>query len=192
MTEERKVICLHGCNQDAGMFKRLLKDYKKIGAAYNLTFVFVEAEHTHPLGGKTWYGGPPLDIYKIGEIPLPAPCWTAPTLERIHQIIEDEKAYALLGFSQGGNVVDTYLATYVSTTRIKYAAILSGYEFVDGNRVVVNTPLLNVYSEADTIVPAKFAPTHYNVIVPLKHDKGHKVPTSRPMIRIICGWLSGH
>jgi predicted esterase len=183
-----RVLCLHGCNQDGPMFERLLKDYIKIGAKLDVELIMSEANHVHPNGGKTWFSKP-LDVSEIGTLALDVDMVT-PTLQDLHVEIESTKADVLLGFSQGGNVVDTYLGMYQGRTRIKKAVIISGYEFVDKARKHLDTPLYSVFSPQDTVVPPRHQPVHYKSLACIEHDKGHKMPTSRPVIRRLMQWIS--
>lgn len=181
------VLCLHGCNQTQEMFEGLLKNFIKFGEKqYNLKFHFTEAKYDHPLGGKTWYNRP-LNVAEIGSIPYDA-ALVSDTLDDIKQIIQKENIHVLLGFSQGANVVDTYLA-YRDSANIKCAVLLSGYSLVDANRQPVDVPVLTVISESDDIVPAKFNPTGYKENQVINHDKGHKLPTQNPQIRQICTFM---
>lgn len=181
------VLCLHGCNQSEKMFRDLLKQFIKLGEKqYNLKFHFVEAKYDHPLGGKTWYNRP-LDVAAIGSIPFDEDL-VRDCLSDIATVIKEKNIHVLFGFSQGGNVVDTFLAYKYSASEfpsIKCAVILSGYSLQDSNRKDVDVPVLGVISSADDIVPAKYNPTGYTKGIVLEHDKGHKLPTKNPQIREI-------
>lgn len=182
-----KVLCLHGCNQSEAMFQSLLKGWKKILAQHNLELHYIQGAREHHLGNYTWYEED-LDVDQIGVAEyheeLVKPC-----LERVHSYIHENGITALLGFSQGGNVIDTYLSQYEGVTPIQRAVILSGYELVDPGRKALATPLLSYYSEADTIVPARFRPKNYENLIEVAHDNGHKLPKGNPAIRKLCNFL---
>lgn len=72
--------------------------------------------------------------------------------------------HVLLGFSQGANVVDTFLA-YKGNPRIKCAVIMSGYSLVDPKRVSHTIPVLGVISEIDDIVPHNLNPTQGKILI---------------------------
>lgn len=192
------VLCLHGCCQTAAMFKDILKHLERIGAQQDLKFFYLEANFDHPNGGKTWFY-PPLNVADIGKIPYD-PVAMMPTLldldAALSSIIKNENIDVLLGFSQGGNLVDTYLNYFnvvverEKKKKIRCAIILSGYSFVDDKRSVkLDIPLLNVLSKTDEIVPYRLAPSMYNHITILEHDKGHKTPTSKPQLREIVQFI---
>ena len=180
------VLCLHGCNQTQEMFKRLMKNYIRLGKQYNLNFYFTEAKYEHPIGGKTWYKTP-LNVEDIGHIKHDFDL-TNDTLVDIENLIHDNHIDILLGFSQGGNVVDTYLAVK-KNTMIKRAVIMSGYSLLNPPLPLSpsnNIPILNVISQNDTVVPFNLAPKTHDEIYTLEHDKGHKLPTKNSQIRKIC------
>jgi len=110
------------------------------------------------------------------------------TLCDIDALIAEHNITVLLGFSQGGNVVDTYLA-YRNNPNIKCAVIMSSYALVDEDRSSlmekVNIPVLTVSSAADVVVPQTLTPI-YPTTFALEHDKGHRLPTKKPSIRKIC------
>lgn len=185
-----KVLCLHGCNQTKSMYESILKSLVKIGTkSHDLEFFFIEAEYEHPLGGFTWYNRP-LEVKDIGSIEydddLVRSC-----MDQIQRAIDELDIDVLVGFSQGGNVVDTYLATH-EDTRIKRAIIFSGYELNNKDRQTVKIPTLSVYSEEDTVVESKHRPSHYEILSEFKHEKGHKHPTGNPLQRSFCEFIKGN
>jgi predicted esterase len=185
----KNVLCLHGCNQTEEMFRALMKDYVKIGEKqYNLKFYFIEAKYDHPLGGKTWYKRP-LNVSDIGSVGCDEDL-TADVLNDLCDEIEKKGITTLLGFSQGANVVDTFLA-YKGHPGVNAAVLMSGYSLIDCNRKTLDVPMLAVVSEKDEIVPHKYTPTAYKTIETIKHDKGHKLPTQKPIIRRVCAFMGG-
>ena len=181
------VLCLHGCNQTQEMFQRLMKNYIRLGEKqYNLKFHFTEAKYDHPLGGKTWYNKP-LNVSDIGSIEYNEKL-VSDILDDIAILIEENNINVLLGFSQGANVVDTFL-TY-RPGLVERAIIMSGYSLVDPDRKISNTPVMIVSSEQDTVVPCKLNP-QYEKTSTLVHDKGHKLPTRNTQIREICTFARG-
>ena len=185
------ILCLHGCNQNKQIFEDLTKNLRQIATTYSkqnncseFIWHYIEAKYDHSLKNKTWYPIE-LDIPKIGTIEIDHEM-VSTTLDELDKEIKDLKIDVLIGFSQGGNVVDTYLV-YKSNS-IKCAVIFSGYNLVDANRTVVDTPVMNVYSNKDTIVLPKFMPVYKNMTVK-QHDKGHKLPTSKPFVRDIVDFI---
>jgi predicted esterase len=215
------ILCLHGCRQDQKMLAGLLKDFTAIAKKEGISSVnFHEAKYDAVGGGKTWYSTP-LVLEDIGKIKY-SPELVGSTLDELDTVIKDQKINVLIGFSQGGNVVDTYLGYYKSLystendeedtssaaassssfltekedvkeskkqSPIKVAVIFSGYSLVDPNRETSTIPIMNITSSSDLIVPAQYAPSHYTNIVALEHDKGHKIPTSKPFLRSIVAFI---
>ena len=178
------VLCLHGCNQSEGMFRELMKNYVRLGEKqYNLKFHFMEAQYNHPNGGKTWYNKP-LDVKEIGSIVYDEEL-TKDALTHLNQVINEYNIDVLLGFSQGANVVDTFM-THGGHPNIKRVVLMSGYSLIDLSNKMVDTPCLAVISESDTVVPHILNPTNYHESHIFKHYKGHKLPTSNKTIRDIC------
>lgn len=165
-----------------------MKNIVKLGEKqYGLKFHFAEAKYDHPQGGKTWYNKP-LDVSQIGRIPYDE-ALVSDALDDIAKIVETNQIHVLLGFSQGGNVVDTFLQ-YRPHASIRCAVILSGYSLVDAARKTIDgVSLLNIVSEADTIVPHILAPQDYKSVQTIRHDKGHKIPTQNGFIREMCSFM---
>lgn len=183
------VLCLHGCNQTQSAFEGYMKNFIKLGKQYNLNMNFIEAKYDHPIGGKTWYHKP-LVVEDIGRIEYDQSL-VQNTLDDIYNIIEEKDISVLFGFSQGGNVIDTFL-TYRGHSNLKCAVILSGYNLVNSERDKftdkIDIPVLLVGSDDDTVVPYEFTPTYKNSFE-LKHNKGHKLPTKNTEIRKICKFM---
>lgn len=184
------VLCLHGCNQTETMFRDLMKNFIKLGEKqYGIKFHFTEAKYDHPLGGKTWYKVP-LHVPDIGTIAYSEDL-VKDTMDDIRELIHKNNITVLLGFSQGANVVDTYLAYFNNDNLIKRAVILSGYSLVDNNRnPSINVSVLGVVSDSDTVVSSNLNPTGYKTSQVIKHDKGHKLPTSNTTIRQILTFMN--
>lgn len=198
------VLCLHGCRQDAKMFESILRDYIKIGSkSHNLMFHFLEGAYDDPLKGKTWYSRP-LDVAAIGAIPYESDL-VASAMVQLDKAIDRCKATVLLGFSQGGNVIDTYLHHHGGTTKIERAVLCSTYPLVSwtptpsavdvyDQRPPLDLPVLSVYSSSssdDSITPPAFQPTAYSPLHTMTHTKGHKMVTSKPVIREMCAFMAG-
>ena len=181
------VLCLHGCNQTEGMFRDLMKNYIRLGEKqYGLKFHFMEGQYDHPNGGKTWYNKP-LDVKEIGSIVYDEEL-TKDTLCHLDRLIDENQIDVLLGFSQGANVVDTFM-THAKHPNIKRVVLMSGYSLIDPTNQTVNVPCLSVISESDTIVPHLLNPTNYKKSHVIPHNKGHKLPTSNKTIRDICEFI---
>ncbi len=182
--QERHMLCLHGCNQTEEAFKSYMKQMVKIASQYNIQCHFVEAMYDHPLGGKTWFAKP-LDLKDIGVQRFDdTDLKTEKTLDQIHEVVTKNNVSIILGFSQGGCVADTYIA--YKNPNIKKLVVLSGYSFVDENRKNNDVAeLLNVFSKSDEVVKSNLRPSHYSTISEISHDKGHKIPGSAEIRKIL-------
>lgn len=188
------ILCLHGCGQTAEMFQSILKEFIKIGEKdYGFHFFFLEGEYPRD-NGKQWFDQD-LSLDQIGSLRYPEDISIETVfkcLNRLHSCIVENKIDVLLGFSQGGNVIDTYLSHFIYHHPIKYAVIFSGYNFIHDLRQVRYPALLNVFSESDEVVKPIYRPNNYSNIEEMIHDKGHKMPTSKPFIRDILKKISDH
>lgn len=185
------VLCLHGCNQTQSMFEGFMKNIVKMGEKqHNLNFIFTEAEHDHPNGGKTWYNKP-LDVKEIGHIAYDIDL-TKDALTKLSDTIKTNNIDVLLGFSQGANVVDTYMA-HCDHHSIKRVVLMCGYSLVEDAPISIDTSCLSVISANDKIVPFELDPgsskLRYSKSHVIKHEKGHVLPTSKPMMRSICNFI---
>ncbi len=137
-----------------------------------------DADSVAAPSGKTWYSTQ-LQLSHIGLIQY-SPELVGDTLDDLDAVVQahKDKDVILLGFSQGGNVVDTYLARRynVDSSIVKGAIIISGYSLVDAERKMVSVPLLNVVGNVDTIVAPNLYPTEYRCSELIVHPDGHIIP----------------
>lgn len=180
------VLCLHGCCQNQEIMKDLMKNFIKIGEKYDLNFFFTEAKYDHPIEGKTWYKRL-INVEDIGNIHYDV-TFVQSTLDDIKEIITQHNISCLIGFSQGANVVDTYLG-YMSDHRVKSAVMFSGFSLCDESRKKSLVPIINVISDQDTIVSNKMAPSAYYSIIEIKHDDGHTIPKFEHIYLNICSFI---
>lgn len=187
------ILCLHGCGQNMIMFKQLMKNLAKIGSKYNFKFFYMEAKYDATKDEsdgtirKTWYREQ-LNLADIGVMKINHNL-IRDVMDDIDRKIEEHDISVLLGYSQGGNVVDTYLS-YRENNRIKCAIIMAGYSFVDENKPIVSIPVLSIISKLDMIVPTATAPliNHVNITI-MEHNGGHNIITSKPKLREICEFI---
>ena len=187
MPDPAKVLCLHGCNQTKESFQNYMKHIVKMGEIkHNLEFIFIDAKYDHPKGGKTWYNQP-LNIEDIGVAKYNYDL-TNDALIDLSNIIAALQPTVLLGFSQGANVVDTFMS-HCDHLSVKKVVLLNGYSLIE-DPIVIESNCLSVVSDYDTIVPSKLDPVvKYTTRETIKHNKGHVLPTSKPMIRNICTFM---
>jgi len=181
------ILCLHGCCQNVEILKNLLRDYIKLSTP-NTQWYFIEGKYNHSRCGKTWFY-PELSLDQIGKDVI--------EMNEINNILNDIDIYikenkinVLIGFSQGGNVVDCYLRLFKND--IKCAIIYAGYTFPQLVKLQnsINLPILYITSENDEIVPTELRPTDYENMILLLHDKGHKIPTQKIIIKQVLSFIS--
>lgn len=185
-----RVLCLHGCRQSKDVFESILKPLVKMSEKYDVNFYFIEGMYDCIDHGKTWYNKP-LIIEDIGKINYD-PELIKECMAQVDQFIIENNITVLLGFSQGGNVIDAYLRSdCLGRMKIEKAVIISGYSFIYPDvDLLLDTPLLSIFSPMDEIVRPEFKPVLYKNIEEIEHDKGHKIPTRKPILRRICEFLS--
>lgn len=172
------VLICHGCRQNSEQSISLFRDYvKKIKKQFPYAnFIYFEGQYDHVDRGKMWYKTL-LDLDRIGTDDIPNSDITE-TLDYLEENIRANNINILIGFSQGGNLVSTYLRTRNTDLHIKRAAIISGYDFplYTENFISVERLVL-VYSKCDEIVDYRLTPT---IKIPkdsliMEHSKGHKI-----------------
>lgn len=175
---------LHGCCQNSEMAKNLFRDYvKKIKLVQpTAKFYFIEAQYEHSEKGKMWYRTQ-LELNRIGSNDIPDSD-VIETLQYIENIVREKSINCLIGFSQGGNLVSTYLRLCNNDLHIQRAAIISGYDFpkYTNNPIGSLTSLVFVTSDFDEIVKSNLTPTTDTKNFTLKHEKGHIICTRSSFI----------
>lgn len=176
------IAILHGCCQTPEMIKGLMKDYiKKIEKqckekTLEVNFFFPSGQFEHLDKGKMWYQTT-LELDRIGSDDIPESDIIS-TLEYIECFIKTNKINILIGFSQGGNVVSTYLRLKNEDRHIKTAAIISGYDFPRYLKCHFNNiNLIIVYSKEDNVVDYKLSPVSVFDTLDMVHEKGHTIFT---------------
>jgi predicted esterase len=191
-TEEINVLMLHGCNQNEQMFRDLMKTFMEIGNASAkkknivLNWHFIQAKYPHSLGNFTWYHKE-LDVAQIGSIPMDHDL-VDETLDNLDEIINKLNINVLFGFSQGANVASTFIDYRNNNSNVKKAVLCSGYSLVDPDRKPSEILVMNVISDSDVVVKPEFMSTYPNMKI-MKHEKGHKLPTSKPFVREIIDFM---
>lgn len=184
---------LHGCRQNKTIFEQLMVKYVKKLKAMNVEakWIFIEGQYdyiseTGETKGKMWYSEL-LNIETIGIENIFTDSIIA-TMTFIDNIVTQNKVDILLGFSQGGNVVSTYLKS-VRNEQIKCAIIMAGYDFPIYRSITSTVPVLYITSEYDEIVPPKHTLIGYDNLTTMYHDKGHKVCQASDFCSVVMKWL---
>lgn len=172
------ILICHGCRQNSERSISLFRHYvKKIKKQFSYaTFTYLDGQYDHTDRGKMWYKTL-LDLCRIGKDDIPYSDITS-TLDYLEENIRINNINILIGFSQGGNLVSTYLRKRNSDLHIKRAAIISGYDFPAYTEESLKVErLVLVFSRDDEIVDYHLTPA---IKIPedsliMEHCKGHKV-----------------
>ncbi|MBB19620.1 MAG: hypothetical protein CMP20_09195 [Rickettsiales bacterium] len=164
MDEKPVCIVLHGCCQGTRDNKGRL-DIERYGkklwkkARKRSDVEFVEALYTYinpetdQQQGKHWYD----KQLQVADIPhgIAFEDGYMQTVEHLHDIIVGfgDRPVVLVGFSQGANVIDTYLAHHAKPVSVLAAVLFSGYGFVSTKRQTISVPTVYVGHPEDSIVP---------------------------------------
>jgi predicted esterase len=173
------VLVLHGCCQgtllrgtiDIASYGKKL--WHKLSKHYRVVFafaphVFVDAE-TGKERGKHWFA----KQLEVDQIPVGIPYseeLTSTTLDRLHATIGTFDARVLIGFSQGSNVIDTYLAHHPDTHPVDCVVLFSGYGLTCDDRKEVDVPCMMVGCPEDDVVPWPPRFVSYETIETIEHD----------------------
>lgn len=179
-----KVGFLHGCRQTSDMFESLTKVYRELLSKQgNFEFIFIEGQYDY-ITGKTWFKTN-LELSLIGTDHIPED-EIYETLNYVENIVRREEINVLVGFSQCGNIVDTYLRLKNSDSHIKSALILNGYSFPRYHKLIpIVDKFVFVFSSKDDVVRPELLHNNYQSIIKFEHDKGHKLNNSKPFVRSI-------
>lgn len=160
--------------------KRVIQD--------EVEFFFLEGPHIHPRTGKMWFETT-WEMEDIGKdhnrIPIED---MERTLDYLEGFVREKQIDILLGFSQGGLVIDSFLRLRkeaVAELKFKGIILLSSYTFPDlaSQLPPSELPLMFVGSESDEFVPLTLIPSGYSKTQVVLHDKGHKVPQTRLLVQ---------
>jgi predicted esterase len=187
--EEMNVGILHGCRQSSEVISSLLKDYVKKLKTYNpsASFFFLDGAFDYSEFGKMWYRTE-LCLEGIGTDDIPEADIES-TLDYVSSFVKTNKINIFIGFSQGGNVIDSYLRLRNIDTHIQTAIIMSGYSFPRYQNLMVSIPVLFIASQSDEIVPFSLLPSGYTNKTLMEHDKGHKIQLKKSFVNDVAKWL---
>lgn len=169
-----RIAVLHGCCQNSEMIENLLKDYiKKVKKTNGDNQVyFIQGQYIHRDRGYMWYRTH-LELDRIGSDDIPESDINE-TLDYIESFIKEKEINCLIGFSQGGNVVSTYLRLRNGDSHITKSIIMAGYDFPRYvNLPIIVSKLILIYSEEDKIVDYKLTESISSEAIKLSHNKGH-------------------
>jgi predicted esterase len=180
---------LHGCRQSSDVISSLLNDYRKKLKTYDpsTNFFFLEGPFNYSEFGKMWYQTE-LRLEGIGTDDIPESDIET-TLDYLSAFVKTNRINSLIGFSQGGNVIDTYLRLRNNDTHIQTAIIMSGYGFPRYESLLVSIPVLFIASQSDDIVPFSLLPLGYTNKTQMEHDKGHKIQLKKSFVNDVAKWL---
>lgn len=179
-----KVAFLHGCCQTKEMFASLAKPYIGMLDKKFAKITHLEGQYDHSRSGKMWFRSE-FDFALIGTDVAPS-SEVDETLDHVEEQVRSSNINMLIGFSQGGNVVDSYLRLRNGDGHIKSAVIFNGYSFPRYHDLTPSVlTLVYVSSDADEIVKPDQLHNNYPESTCLTHDKGHKLQASKPFARSV-------
>lgn len=185
-----RIGALHGARQDVATFestcRTLLRKLRQHwlslhGPEAEVELHLLPAPYAHPERGGMWFathlclsqiGSNFVDDADVGD-----------TMDIVQAWVRARDITMLVGFSQGGNVVATYLRLRNADRHIDRAIIVSGYDYP---RYVHDFPieverLVIVYSDQDDVVSGHYTSdlvhtvsdtTHVCLV---SHDHGHRM-----------------
>ena len=180
------VLCLHGCGGDRDSFRYTLRRFRHRDKHDGVRYIFCDAPYDNESGGKKWYETllslPPSKEYLTYNA---NDC--ADTLDIIARDIIKYDIHVLLGFSQGANVIDTFLS-HRNAPSIKCAVLLSGYSFASTDRCAICVPILVATSSCDTAIPSALQIPQKGMAL-IHHTNGHAVDRGRNTMRKIIQFI---
>ena len=198
------VLFLHGCRQNSEIYMQIMSNYIKMisklapgSKFYGLDGPFQyngELEnHLNQKGlsavnlgesSRMWYETV-LRIESIGFDNTPHEHIIF-TLDYLEMKIELHDIDILIGFSQGANLVDTYVRLRNLNSKIKKVIIFNGYTFPRYETLLPNVQKgIIVTSQSDEIVPPHTLCNNYLNSSYFEHEKGHKIKTNNSFIRTV-------
>jgi predicted esterase len=168
----RNLLCLHGRGHTISSFKVATTSLRK--RCQDINFAYLEGPYVY--GNGRSYCDIDNDIKTVLNLDYNERILSK-SLELLDTKIKDNNITMLLGFSQGGLLVDTYLRKYaLNNTQIKKAVIMSGFSFKDLVNINENVHVFNIVSPVDIIISPIYAPKHYKYIKTGNHQYGHRIP----------------
>jgi predicted esterase len=162
-----RVLCFHGYGQNAALFKQLMKEFERKGAQCMPPLEFHYIQGDYPVPGKEngymWFDQV-VEPGMIGRIRYEESLVKKDCM-RIIKYIRENEITALMGYSQGANVVDTLLR-YFLVPEIEHAVMIAGCSFCKDEECMLRkfpmetdtAKILHVLSISDEIVPVVLCP----------------------------------
>lgn len=178
--QQRKILCLHGGGQTASSFENTRGMQSLIAALPEIEFVFPTGSYDGPL----WIPDPPNGK---GE-PTTDPDIASLSVNALEAVVADQGPfYGILGYSQGGAFVTTFLSQTSSAT-FEVALIFCGYlptthlglvERIDASAPFENIRALVFMGTNDNVIPnalSRDAAAKYGAATLVYDAVGHEVP----------------
>ena len=178
--QQRKILCLHGGGQTASSFENTRGMQSLIAALPEIEFVFPTGSYDGPL----WIPDPPNGK---GE-PTTDPYIASLSVNALEAVVANQGPfYGILGYSQGGAFVTTFLSQTSSAT-FEVALIFCGYlptthrglvSRIDAAAPFENIRALVFMGTNDNIIPnemSRNAAAKYSSATLVYDAVGHEVP----------------
>lgn len=200
------VLILHGCcqgrmvgtnNDELDITRYGSKLWKKLAKkGFRLVFarapnVFIDPKTGNP-SGRHWFSEQ-LNVPDIATGIAFSHSLTSTAFGMLAKTMEMHKATIVIGFSQGANVLDAFMAHDTSTHPIVCAVLMSGYELTSPERKMVDVPTLSLGCTEDTVVPWDVRPRSYTNLTERTHpgtkNNKHVVPTPAKFLDGVVEWI---
>lgn len=167
------ILLLHGNRQEKSLFQKLFKDYEKLLTKQQYHCIYLEGFYRHSEIGSMWYEEQ-IELEDIGQDSISLKNIHT-SINQLHQIILTHQIHYLIGFSQGANLIDTYLRLHQEVS-IQKVLLFNGYSFPQFKSLIPQVDsLIFVTSDEDDIVSTDKLILNYSNYLQINHSYGHKI-----------------
>lgn len=189
-----KILCLHGGGQTAQSFESSMQALRS-ALGQRVSFVFASS----PYPGNLWIRGPPGGK----GTPTTSADWAADSFATLDNLISSQGPFdGILGFSQGGAMVVTYLSSASARASFRFAVIFCGYvpsthkglEAQINAAAPISTPTAVYYGTGDPIISNAMtlaAADKFSSSTIVSDGGGHAPPSSGAALAAIVDFVNG-
>ena len=189
-----KILCLHGGGQTAQSFEFSMQALRS-ALGQRVSFVFASS----PYPGNLWIRGPPGGK----GAPTTGADWAADSFTTLDNLVSAQGPFdGILGFSQGGAMVVTYLSSASARASFRFAVILCGYvpsthqglEARINAAAPISIPTAVYYGTGDPIISNAMtlaAADKFSSSTIVSDGGGHGPPSSGAALTAIVSFVNG-
>jgi len=179
------IICLHGYGSSASILKKIMaKHVEKLELSYNL--IFLDGPHKVGENNCWWYYDEKLGdendkIINWRTITKEKSIGLEESIEYVKKYIENEKTYAVIGFSQGAAFANILAHRFYINKIVLCSGFLIDNNLENSDNSKIGTISLHIFGEEDTIIPEELSRELLDIYTDsqiLSHEKGHIFPTN--------------